>query len=763
MSWRGILALGTKYLRRLQKFPVVFLKQPRLYLLPRYSVQYPRAHPNISRLSKYFGHYTQRNTLVRAIYRTLVNSSTQQRPNSLLRAYRGFAGSVQLRHYLHSRSDNSFRPINEVCKPKHESWFSNLFGTNKYQVLPSLATNSAESIVPKEFIASGCNSAVWAAEVRQQKQQNNSESADRLAVKVLYNYYANSSYDGPTNTESDSDNNNNALKDIPESWILLHRQIQRECELRPQTNHPNIVPLVGHFIDRAPQNTSSANCTSVDKTPESYTCTTSHGKSCIISSDKVYQPVNNSVHSSCMRSQCWPGAESFSEGFGGQPYTFYMLMPRFEATLDDILRGNIKFDLQNLFTEIDHDRIKGPVQSTCGDNTAMHISLEHHEPRTLDLSTPKSADADLRSSVFDSNLSSVTFIKHAQLFEAVAELEAHGIAHRDIKPNNILIRRRVLPEGVRISGMKSTSNSVLNSTSNPPLTWLNGREVELTNSYFHVALTDFGCAVRTGQSSQVSSIASQHQWRFKNILTDFVGVSLENNEYLNHSGNTALLAPEIACTIHQSSIDNPNQIHMITNQDYARSDIWAAATLIYPLFGMSNPFVDGTLSSADYTESSLPQLPPESPKIMTWILHKCLKRDPFERPKADEIADILHTWCLIRHLHRRQKTGVFKDLFQPQINGIIADIDVLAKDFTNLAQLNDVRNLESNERLCELLNIFWAADWLMGAARPPHGIRSLFYSRATPGRLALCLNTIHCVELSNTQKLVNSVFKLIQA
>ncbi|VDP64982.1 unnamed protein product [Schistosoma curassoni] len=141
--------------------------------LPRYFVPYPRICSNFGRLTKYIGNHSQANSLVRAVYRKIISSSTQQRPNSLLRVYRGFAGSVQLRHYVSNRHDYSFHPINKICKPKHESWFSSIFGTNKYQILPNLCTSSADSINPKEFIAAGCNSAVWAAEVRQQYPNDN--------------------------------------------------------------------------------------------------------------------------------------------------------------------------------------------------------------------------------------------------------------------------------------------------------------------------------------------------------------------------------------------------------------------------------------------------------------------------------------------------------------------------------------------------------------------------------------------------------------
>lgn len=102
----------------------------------------------------------------------------------------------------------------------------------------------------------------------------------------------------------------------------------------------------------------------------------------------------------------------------------------------------------------------------------------------------------------------------------------------------------------------------------------------MINSHFHVALTDFGCAIRTGH----------HHINGSNNNSN---IEEEEEEYLNHSGNLALLAPEIAQIIY-SLKDNSNNLHnIITNKDYKHSDLWAIATLIYPLFGIPNPFIDG--------------------------------------------------------------------------------------------------------------------------------------------------------------------------
>ncbi|VDQ09059.1 unnamed protein product [Trichobilharzia regenti] len=248
-------------------------------------------------------------------------------------------------------------------------------------------------------------------------------------------------------------------------------------------------------------------------------------------------------------------------------------------------------------------------RSACRDTSSAQLS-QYIIPNTANsVISSKSDNVDIDSQIVTDDV----YIKHAetylsvddivtilvQIFEAVAELEAHGIAHRDIKPNNILIRQRVPFESDQISGLKST-RLTFESTQDPSLRWLNDKEVEMTNSHLCVALTDFGCAIRTNQSTSEAA-SSFNQSKLKTALTNLIGVLSDDdndNAYINHSGNTALLAPEIACIYRNLPIDYSHDRN-ITGQDYARSDLWAAATLIYPLFGMSNPFVDGVSTFVD--------------------------------------------------------------------------------------------------------------------------------------------------------------------
>ncbi|RTG90285.1 uncharacterized protein DC041_0009918 [Schistosoma bovis] len=425
MTWHDVITVGTKYLRRLHRLPVILLKQPRSFLLPRYFVPYPRICSNFGRLTKYIGNHSQANSLVRAVYRKIISSSTQQRPNSLLRVYRGFAGSVQLRHYVSN---------------KHE----------------------------------------------------------------------------------------------------------------------------------------------------------------------------------------------------------------FEATLDDLLRGNLKCKFKQSPAEINHEGIIESKQTQSDNTNLAHIN-QYQETNVSNTFTPSfQLHTDLHY-LFNSSLLNSAYIKHgemylpveeivaiiAQLFEAVAELEAHGIAHRDIKPNNILIRRRV--PFLNTNQTFDINNTTYNTFVQFHLNWLNGKY---------------------------------------NLFNNNSNIEEEEEEYLNHSGNLVLLAPEIAQIIY-SLKDNSNNLHnIITNKDYKHSDLWAIATLIYPLFGIPNPFIDG--------------------------------------------------------------------------------IDSLTAEFKNSIKSHKIQSNKLINRLCDLLNVCWAGDWLSGAARPPNGIRSLFYSRATPGRLALCLNIVYQLECFDVQHVLNS-------
>lgn len=61
------------------------------------------------------------------------------------------------------------------------------------------------------------------------------------------------------------------------------------------------------------------------------------------------------------------------------------------------------------------------------------------------------------------------------------------------------------------------------------------------------------------------------------------------------------------------------------------------------------------------------------------------------------------------------------------------------------------RNRPLREALRKLLELLWAADWLLGPAKATLGIRASFYQRVTLERFAYCLAI---VQLAETRHLI---------
>lgn len=149
----------------------------------------------------------------------------------------------------------------------------------------------------------------------------------------------------------------------------------------------------------------------------------------------------------------------------------------------------------------------------------------------------------------------------SQLLEGVAHLTAHGIAHRDLKTDNIL---------------------------------LDTTEVESPI----LVISDFGCC-----------LADKH-----NGLT----IPFTSHE-IDKGGNTALMAPEIIT----------QKCGTFSVLNYTKSDLWAAGTIGYEIFGATNPFYGPQrLRSSNYKEADLPKLPNEVPYILQMLIRNLLNRRP---------------------------------------------------------------------------------------------------------------------------------------
>lgn len=182
------------------------------------------------------------------------------------------------------------------------------------------------------------------------------------------------------------------------------------------------------------------------------------------------------------------------------------------------------------------------------------------------------SDTDIRTRI----------ILFAQLLEAVAHINRHQIAHRDLKSDNILI--------------DATSDSL-------PI----------------LVLSDFGCCLADKNGLKVP---------YQSIEID-------------KGGNVQLMAPEIV-------LKQPNMFAML---DYTKSDLWAAGTIAYEIFGYVNPFYDDlnagrkALRNVNYDESMLPELDNEEiPHIVRNLIENILQRNPRNRLNCDIAANVLELY-----------------------------------------------------------------------------------------------------------------------
>lgn len=166
----------------------------------------------------------------------------------------------------------------------------------------------------------------------------------------------------------------------------------------------------------------------------------------------------------------------------------------------------------------------------------------------------------------------------AQLLEGIAHLHRYGVAHRDLKTDNILVD--------------------FNDDIHPV-----------------VVLSDFGCCLADRRN----------------------GLHLPyTSDDVDRGGNTALMAPEII-----------NQVAgTFSVLNYTKSDLWAAGTIAYEIFGQPNPFyatTDGSniLKSTNYSESELPTLGTDVPAIVRQLVENILQRNPRHRLGPDVAANVM--------------------------------------------------------------------------------------------------------------------------
>ncbi|KAJ8319805.1 hypothetical protein KUTeg_001392 [Tegillarca granosa] len=112
-------------------------------------------------------------------------------------------------------------------------------------------------------------------------------------------------------------------------------------------------------------------------------------------------------------------------------------------------------------------------------------------------------------------------------------------------------------------------------------------------------------------------------------------IPYQTNE-IDRGGIPTLMAPEIACAV-------PGKDSWL---DYNKADLWTVGTLVYELFGMENPFMEGDnkLDCRTYLDSQLLRLPEEVPEVVKLLTESMLKRDPKQRPSPEDAANLMQIY-----------------------------------------------------------------------------------------------------------------------
>lgn len=218
-----------------------------------------------------------------------------------------------------------------------------------------------------------------------------------------------------------------------------------------------------------------------------------------------------------------------------------------------------------------------------GRNMTMFLIMKRYDTNLKSYLTVSEPDGSVAVQIPEARESLLLL---AQLLEGVAHLNRHGIAHRDLKSDNLLL----------------------------DLSSENGDRPEVPR----LVLTDFGCAFHNPNGSLILPFATRHTDR---------------------GGNAALMAPEVISAV-------PGAFSVI---DYSKSDVWAVGAIAYELFTGYNPFYANStsahaLNSLTYQEKDLPALPSDVPESVGRLIRALLARSPYKRPSAELAADVLQLY-----------------------------------------------------------------------------------------------------------------------
>ncbi|XP_014233958.1 serine/threonine-protein kinase PINK1, mitochondrial [Trichogramma pretiosum] len=193
----------------------------------------------------------------------------------------------------------------------------------------------------------------------------------------------------------------------------------------------------------------------------------------------------------------------------------------------------------------------------------------------------------------------------AQLLEGVAHMNCHGIAHRDLKSDNILL-------------------DISEESDNCPT----------------LVITDFGCC----------SASKSHGLYIPYHYSE-----------MDRGGNVALMAPEI-----RTAKAGPFTSLNYTKSDlWAVGTIaYEIFGMQNPFLGTRTE--KALLSSADYKEEDLPSLPDSVPNIIACLIKDILIRNPYKRPTIGVVSTImqLYLWAPSAWLQKEKKIPSSSEILQ---------------------------------------------------------------------------------------------------
>ncbi|KOC64392.1 Serine/threonine-protein kinase PINK1, mitochondrial [Habropoda laboriosa] len=198
----------------------------------------------------------------------------------------------------------------------------------------------------------------------------------------------------------------------------------------------------------------------------------------------------------------------------------------------------------------------------------------------------KRYDITLKQYLIDHNLSMrESILLLAQLLESVIHLNAHGIAHRDLKSDNILL-------------------DLSEETDNCP----------------SLVITDFGCCLAD----------KRH------------GLYLPYNTHdIDKGGNAALMAPEVITA-------EPGPFTSINYTKADLWTVGTIAYEIFGMNNPFHADKENTsLKNYNYKEEDLPALPSHVPTVISALIKNLLSRSPYRRLDTETAATViqLHLWA----------------------------------------------------------------------------------------------------------------------